>query len=71
MNKKLKWAISRHPEGVVLNPKEYVLNEEGTKTLLWDTAGEALNYYLEQGGAIEDINNGINIEQVEDDGEEV
>lgn len=61
------WVITRYPHGVRLNPVEYVLGKDN-KVLLFDTAGDALNHYLEHGGDVEDINHGVQIcEEIKDD----
>jgi len=59
---KHKWVIARYPHGVVLNPMEYVLGEED-EVKLFDSAGQALDFWLDNGGSVDDINNGIYIQQ--------
>lgn len=62
MKIKMGWVLCRYPHGVVLNPMEYVLGE-GDKLLFFKTPGEALNFYVDNGGELADINHGVQIQE--------
>lgn len=59
---KMGWVLCRHPYGVVLNPMEYVLGEDD-KLLFFDTPGKALDFYMDSGGDLSDINHGVSIQE--------
>ena len=39
-----KYAITMHPEGISLNPKEYALDKPDGDVLLFDSRNQALTY---------------------------
>ena len=40
------YTISRHPEGITLNKREYIL-DENNEVMLFDTADKAMDYLSE------------------------
>ena len=40
------YTISRHPEGITLNTREYIL-DENNEVMLFDTADKAMDYLSE------------------------
>lgn len=57
-----RYCIYRYPEGVVLNPREYVLDDEG-QVMYFGNETEAKAYLMMQGIPPKDIGHGIYIEE--------
>ena len=72
--KKQSWTISRYQEGISLNPKEYVLDDEDGEVKEFDTVQGALNFLNEHGGLDQEVTNqeeaydihGVDIESSEE-----
>ena len=59
------FVISRFPEGVTLNPKEYVLDERGN-LMKFPTHDKAKEFLIKNGVPEDQIDNGINIDEEPD-----
>lgn len=62
-----KCVISRFIEGVTLNPKEYVFDNDN-HIMIFDDYDSAKNYILAHGYTEEDIDNGIYIDDAAEEG---
>lgn len=60
------WVISRYPEGVVLNPKEFVLDDDGN-VIKFKTKKKAKEFLVEGGVSLDVVGRGIYIEKEDDD----
>jgi len=68
----MNYAISRPAEGVLINPPEFILDEENKKVMLFGSQQAAKDFLIEHGypakNIEEDIANGwLNIDKYEED----